>query len=290
MTSNATVPTKDGMFTGIDEDTYHRDMASLSVSGAKILVEPGGPAKFRERMDNPPKPKPEYTFGHAAHALVLGKGAEIIEVDAPDWRGKAAREIRDQAGNGVAPMLTHELDKARAMAAIVKGHPIAAPLFERGQAEMSLYAEDKQTGVRMRGRCDWITKADIGDGHGERNVIVDYKTCLSAEPSEWLRKSVTYGYEMQHYWYSRLYAEAMNTDPPAFLFVCQEKVAPYLISVIELDADAEDLGRRKSRKAIDIYASCMSTGLWPGYGDYIHTGSLPGWAFGNTPNYLEEIA
>lgn len=270
------IPAEDGMFSAVEEADYHADRESISVSGAKILVQPGGPAKFRERMDNPPPPKPEYTFGHAAHALVLGKGATIIEVDAPDWRTKAAKEIRDQACNGVAPMLTHELNKARAMAAKVKDHPIAGPLFANGHAEVSLYTTDEQTGVRLRGRCDWITMADLGAG--ERPVIVDYKTAVSADPELWTRKAADYGYDMQFPWYVDLYG-AIKGDEAGFLFVVQEKVAPYLVSVVELDMDAFMLGREKSRQAIDLYASCREFGEWPGYADQIHSMSLPPWAF-----------
>lgn len=275
-TVRAEIPPGNGQFSGIPEDLYHADRGSLSVSGAKILVQKGGPAKFRERMDNPPPPKPEYTFGHAAHALVLGEGAEIIEVDAPDWRGKAAQEIRNTAANGVAPMLTHELNKARAMAAEVKQHPIAGPLFEHGRAEVSLYTTDEQTGVRLRGRCDWLTRHDLGDG--ERAVIVDYKTAISSDEEVWTRTAADYGYHMQFPWYVTLYNSTFG-EVPAFLFVVQEKTAPYLVNVIELNLDAFILGREKSRRAIDLFATCTQSGEWPGYAPKIHRGSLPPWAF-----------
>jgi hypothetical protein len=283
------VPVDDGMFGTVEEDDYHADRGSLSQSGAKILISKGGPAKFRERMTNPPKPKPEFTFGHAAHALVLGKGANILDVDAPDWRTKAAREARDQASNSVAPMLTHELAKARTMAAEVKQHPIAGPLFERGHAEVSLYATDDETGVRLRGRCDWVTIVDLG--LGEQPVIVDYKTVIEggADEDVFTRKAFDYGYYMQHPWYQRIYAHAMHTAWPRFLFVVQEKVAPYLVNVIELDAEATELGEEKMSDAIRIYAECTRTNDWPGYAPKIHRGSLPRYAFARRGNTLADL-
>lgn len=278
------IPTANGHFSGIPDELYHQDRASLSVSGAKILVAKGGPAKFRERMDSPPPPKPEYTFGHAAHALVLGEGARIVEVDAPNWKTKAAQEIRNTAANGVAPMLTHELAKAREMAAKVHEHEVAGPLFERGHAEVSMYATDEETGIRMRGRTDWITLADLNDGLGEQPLVVDFKTCVEggADERTFARKAFDYGYFMQHPWYRDLYVAAFGGPAPRFLFVVQEKVAPYLVNVIEFDDDAVRLGEQKNREALQIYRDCNESGIWPGYHPIIHRGMLPQWVFGGS--------
>lgn len=266
---------RDGVRADIPEDVYHADRASLSASGAKLLLPPSTPAKFRETMDNPPKPKSVYTFGHAAHRLVLGKGAEIIEVDAPDWKTKAAQEIRNTAANGVAPMLTHELDKARAMAAVVKSHPVAGPWFAEGQghSEVSLYATDEQTGVRLRGRTDRLTHAD------GRLLIIDYKTAVSADPAEWIRTWVGYKVHLQFAWYKMLIRLLKIDAEPDMVFVVQEKEPPYLVKPIRLDTEAFDLGRLQMRQAINTFAQCTETNEWPGYGDEIVTMPLPMWAF-----------
>lgn len=261
----------------LSDDQYHAARDSLSFSGAKLLLPPSCPAKFRERMDNPPKPKPEYTFGHAAHRLILGKGAEIIEVDAPDWRSKAAREIRDQACNGIAPMLTHELEKARAMVAAVRAHPTAGPLFDHGgDAEPSLYADDPETGIRLRGRTDWITTLD------GQLLIVDFKTSDTADPLQFARKGAGYLYHGQHAWYTDLVKAVGLSDSPRFVDVVVEKTAPYVVTVVEFDAESVIEGRRLNRMAIDIYARCIETNEWPDYGPGVHTISVPIWA-------LEEI-
>lgn len=257
----------------LPDEQYHAARDSLSFSGAKLLLPPSCPAKFREHMDNPPRPKPEYTFGHAAHRLILGKGAEIIEVDAPDWRSKAAREVRDQACNGLAPMLTHELDKARAMVAAVRAHETAGPLFEHGDAEMSMYATDSATSVRLRGRTDWLTTLD------GQYFVVDFKTSDTAEPQAFARKGAGYLYHGQHAWYEDLVKAVGLSDSPRFVDVVVEKTPPHVVTVVEYDADAVAQGRRLNRKAIDIYTECVRTDTWPDYGPGIHPISLPLWAF-----------
>lgn len=257
----------------LPDEQYHADRDSLSFSGAKLLLSPSCPAKFREHMDNPPKPKPEYTFGHAAHRLVLGKGGEIVEVDAPDWRSKAAREIRDQACNGIAPMLTHELEKARAIERAVREHPTAGPLFEQGDAEMSLYATDPTTGVRLRGRIDWLTTLD------GQYFVVDFKTSDTAEPQAFARKGAGYLYHGQHAWYEDLVKAVGLSASPRFIDVVAEKAPPYVVTVVEFDAESVTEGRRLNRLAIDLYAECVKTNEWPDYGPGIHPISIPAWAF-----------
>lgn len=268
------IPKQDCITTQVAEDEYHRDVTSLSQTGARRLVSPSCPAKFKELRDNPPTPKAEYTFGHAAHKLVLGKGADIIEVDAPDWRSKEAREIRATACNGVAPMLTHELAKARAMAEAVKAHPLAGPLFDEGHPELSIYHTDEATGVRLRGRLDWLRL------YNERHLIIDFKTSVTAHPGEFIRRAADYGYHQQVAWYLDLVRAAVPNSDPTFWFVIVEKDAPYLVSVMELDDPSIAEGRRLNREAITTYAECMRTDTWPGYpnNDEVQLMGLPYWA------------
>jgi hypothetical protein len=257
----------------LSDDEYHADRSSLSFSGAKLLLPPSCPAKFREHMDNPPKPKPAYTFGHAAHRLVLGKGAEIVEVDAPDWRGRAAQEIRATACNGIAPMLTHELEKARAMAKAVLEHETAGPFFAQGDAEMSLYAEDPATGIMLRGRTDWLTTID------GQLWIVDFKTSDTADPVEFGRKGAKFMYHSQHAWYEDLVRMVGLHPIPRFVDIVCEKNPPHVVTVVQYDDEAVAKGRELNRRAINLYAECVRTNTWPDYGPGIHPISLPMWAF-----------
>lgn len=256
----------------LPDEKYHSSRDSLSFSGAKLLLPPSCPAKFRERMDNPPKPKPEYTFGHAAHRLILGKGAEIIEVDAPNWKTKAAQEIRNTACNGIAPMLTHELETARAMERSVRAHPFAGRLFEHGDAEVSMYSVDGATGVKLRGRTDWLTALD------GQYFVVDFKTSDTAEPIQFARKGAGYLYHGQHAWYEDLVKAVGLSDSPRFVDVVCEKTPPYVVTVVEYDAEAVTEGRRLNRLAIDIYAQCIEANAWPAYSDDVVPICLPYWA------------
>jgi len=271
-----TVPSDNGVVAGVDNESYHADTTSLSASGAKLLLPPSCPAKFRQRMDGPKEYKQVFDFGSVAHALVLGEGCNFVAIDQPDYRSKAAQTERDAIRkDGKTPILTKELEQASAMAAAVYVHPLAGELLgAKGQAEVSWYADDPKTGIRLRARPDWATS----DYDPDRLWIVDYKTTVTANPKDFARKASDYGYHLQAAWYINV-AELLGYVAPAFVFIAQEKEPPYLVSVVEFDAQAIEEGAALSRQAIDVFKHCTDTGEWPGYPTDIHAMSLPPWAF-----------
>jgi hypothetical protein len=264
----------------LPEDLYHADPVpegSLSVSGAKKLLPPSCPAIYRWEREHGRPHKPAFSFGHAAHKLVLGVGADLVEVEADDWRTNAAKAIRDEAlERGAVPLLSKDMRTVEAMAMALHQHPIAAALLraDAGVPEASLFWRDDKTGVMRRGRLDWLPNARP-DG---RLIIPDYKTADSAEPGAFARSAAKYGYHMQAPWYLDG-VEALNlAEDAAFVFIVQEKTAPYLVSVVELDSLALRIGRERNRQAIDTYLECRTTDTWPGYADDVTLVSLPRWA------------
>lgn len=271
------VPEADGL-ADVEENVYHRDPGSLSVSGAKLLLPPSCPAKFKERMDNPPPPKRVFEFGHLVHGEVLGKGVPTVEIDADNYRKKDAQEKRDAAraagkvpvliGDGANDEFAAELGKAKRMAAAVHADPWAGPLFKAGQAEVSLYHTDPATGLRKRGRLDWLTP----DGDCD-----DVKTAATANPALLERQFWKLGYFMQAAWYMDLIIALGISENPVFRFVVVEKDPPHVVTVVRYDADAITEGRRQNRLAVDTYLRCRDRNEWPGYVQGEAELSLPRW-------------
>ncbi|MDL9938711.1 PD-(D/E)XK nuclease-like domain-containing protein [Gordonia sp. ABSL1-1] len=270
------VPEADGIYAGIPDGIYHGDPHSLSSSGARTLLEPGGPAKFRHarRVD-----KAEYDFGHVAHALILGEGSQIAIIDAKDWRTKAAQVERDAArATGLVPVLRSTYRAGESLALAAKSHALGELLFAEGQPEQSVYWHDDQTGVRLRCRPDWMTAGPL---------VVDVKTTKSAAPREFSKSVVDYGYHCQEAFYrDGLAAHGIDAQ---FLFFAIEKGYPYLCSVIELPAEAVAAGRALNRAAIDLYARCRETDIWPGYPPIIHRADLPDWAYRSAESTVTRI-
>lgn len=263
----------------IPEDVYFADPVpggSLSASGAKKLLPPSCPALFDWERRNPPPPKRAFDIGHAAHKLVLGVGAELATVDAKDWKTKAARDkAAELRAEGKIPLLTHELAMVKEMAAALRRDKLAASLFNpaRGRPEQSLFWVDDMTGIWRRARLDWLPTPS-----GRLLIAPDYKSAASANPTKFAKAVHDFGYHIQDAWYLDGIRALGLADEVAFVFVAQEKTPPYLVSTVQLDVNAERIGRELGRKAIDLYVRCTEAGEWPGYTTDIAEISLPGWA------------
>lgn len=258
---------------------YHSDpvpSGSLSQSGAKLLLPPSCPALYRYDQDHPAAPKREFDLGHAAHREVLGAGAELVIIDAPNYKTKAAQQQRDEAYDDcLTPVLPHEYEQVQAMAKAVREHPKAGRLFApgTGQPEQALFWQDDRTGVWRRAMLDWLP-ANVGQ---PRMVISDYKTAASAAPDRLQRAIYEHGYHIQGAWYEDA-VRALGIHPePVFVLVLQEKKAPYLITVVQLPAQATQAGRELGRRAVDIYRHCVETDTWPAYSDGIEVVDMPIW-------------
>jgi hypothetical protein len=263
-----------GFLSDFPEADYHAHQGSLSQSGAKVILR--SPRHFRHYLDHPVY-KAVFDFGTAAHALVLGVGAEITvheydveAVKSPKatnaWKAQQA-EVR--AAGGVL-LLPDEYATVRAMADELSGHTMAARLLSDGEPEVSAFAVDEATGVLRRARFDWLGPT----------VLSDYKTAVSSDPNEFLRAAVKLKYHMQAAWYLDLAAQ-LGHPAPAFAFIVQEKEAPYVVTVIELPEELVDRGRELNRRALERFRDCTAAGLWPGYvpDHLVATPAAPAWAF-----------
>jgi hypothetical protein len=250
---------------------------SLSFSGAKALLPPSCPAKYRHQREHGRPPKATFDMGHAVHKLVLGAGEELVIVDAPTWQTKAAKEARAAAyAAGHTPLLTAEYERAQVAAKAVLEHDIAGELFALGGiSERSLFWLDDKHDVWRRARLD-RTRERNG-----RLLVVDLKTCQSVEPRAISKTVAEYRYYQQEPFYLDG-VRALGLDPdPAFVFVFVEVNAPHLVTVCELDGAAVAAGDIENQRALELYAECTVTDVWPGYSDGdIPLISLPPWAPG----------
>ena len=267
-----------GLHTDLTNESYHADKTSLSSSGARKLLPPSCPAKFRYEQDNPQPPKKTFDYGNAAHMKVLGRGPKLILVDHDTWNTKEAKaEVAAARAQGGIPLKQHEIDMVDAMAAAIRQHPLASALLEPayGAPEQSGFWIDGPSGIRRRVRFDWLPSI-----HSDRLIIPDYKTAADASNDAFQKALDNYGYNQQAAWYEEAaIALGLGGQETELLFIVQEKTAPYLVNVVGIDYFAREIGRAKNRAAIDTFAECTATGIWPGFSDndpnYL---ALPGWA------------
>jgi hypothetical protein len=280
----------------LDERAYHADPVpggSLSASGAKKILPPNCPARFRYERDHPPQPSEEMEFGTAVHKLVLGVGTDVVVVEGDNYRTKAAREARDEArAAGKVPLLPQRMAGAQTMAAAVLSHPLAGALFAPGSGlpEQSLFWTDGLTGIWRRSRLDWLPFPRYDQGRLLRPVIPDLKTCASAEPGAIARAVSRFGYAIQAPWYCDAVAALGEHPDPAFVFVFVESEPPHLITLACLDDDSMAAGRRLGQIACERFRDCTASDVWPAYSEHpekdIEEIRLPYWAL----REIEEMA
>lgn len=274
--------TKPTVIYDLPDADYHAHKGSLSASGAKWLAPPDAcPAKHRWHADNQTH-KATFDFGHAAHRIVLDKGADIEVLINEDgdpfdsFRTKASQQASDAAREaGRVPMLEAEHARAKKVAAAVMLDPLIGHVFTpgTGDAEVSLFWPDPETGVIRRARLDWLTKPV----DGRRRLIVDLKTAKSAEPNAFSKSAADYGYAISAANYVDGVIACGLADDPAYLLAVVEKDPPYVVSPFQIGDDLLQLGRALMRKAIRLYADCTEAGHWPGYLTDIEPLALPGY-------------
>lgn len=261
-----------GLHDDMTNEQYHADHTSLSSSGARKLLPPSCPAKFRYEQDNPPAPTKTFDHGNAAHKTVLGNGPKLILVDHPAWTTKEAKaEVAEARAQGGIPLKQHEIDMVNAMADEIRRHPLAAALLDPafGAPEQSGFWIDGPSGIRRRVRFDWLPSIQSG-----RLIIPDYKTAADASDEAMQKDIAKYGYNQQADWYEEgARALGLGGEDAEMLLIVQEKKPPYLVNVIGIEFGSRVIGRAKNRAAIEKFAECTDTGYWPGYSD-------------NEPNYL----
>jgi len=259
-----------GVHFGLDERLYHADN-SLSSTGARKLLE--SPAKYKYSLDRPQEHKDAFSLGTAVHTRILGTGATIVTYPPEHLTPSGAvstkqatiawAEEQRAAGNVViAPSQARQVD---GMAEAVLAHTDARKVLETiAGREVSVFADID--GVPVRARFDIYDGVNGGD----------LKSARDASPNGFNRSVASYGYHIQEFFYRAVHRAVAGDELESFKFVVVENSAPYLPAVYDLDFMWEEIGRDKTREALDTYRKCAATGVWPGYGSATLT--PPSWA------------
>lgn len=242
------------------------------------------PAEYRWAKDHPPavKPSKKFDVGSAVHAKVLGTGYEAVVI--PDEllasngaaSTKAAKEFIEQVrAAGKIPLKSAEFDPIADAAEAVLAHPAAKQLFAQpSDSEVSVFVTDPVTNVDVRARFDFLP-TDFGLGAPSR-VAVDLKTTRDASVKGFTRSVAEYGYDVQRAWYLDA-LRWLTGETAEMVFVAVEKEPPYLVAVHQLPTIWAEMGETKARRARRVYAECVASGSWPGYGAEVHLLSPPNW-------------
>jgi hypothetical protein len=285
---NAPLIIKPGAYSGIDIDDYHRNPnllpgPSISSSGLKTLLTRSPRHYWHDSPLNPDRPpqqdKPHFNVGKAAHDMLLlsDRWPESYFVLPEDFNARKTKEqadyhaAREEAREAGKCILTfEEAETVKAMADALRANEFASAALSNGESEVTLAWQDKETGVWLRARPDFLPH--------RRKIIPDLKTAANGSPAAFRRAIDQFGYHMGAALYSDGIKEIFGEPPTNWLHVVLEKEPPHVVSLYELPSEDIERGRWLNRKAIRTYAECLSADRWPGYSDEPTQLGLPGWA------------
>jgi len=273
----------------MDEQEYR---SHPSVANSDLTTFRRSPAHLIARRETPDKVTPAKLDGRALHCAILEPDDFlsrycVLPADAPKdqrhHRGAAKPAPATlasidwwdnwTASNGNRIILTAEdYDSKMRVAANVREHPALKAYFDTpGQSEVSLFANDPETGTGVKARPDRIVTI------GGYRVMLDPKSTDDARADAFSRSAYTYSYFQQAAFYTDVSCWC-GQEIDLFLFIAFEKEAPYGVKVYEVSDDDLEFGRRQYRKALDAYAACVNADEFPCYSTDIEVLTRPAWA------------
>ena len=255
----------------------YRKKEGISASDLKLMMK--SMAKWKYAQDHPEDNDSEaFLFGRAYHKLMLEPDDfdnEFIvspKFDRRTKEGKAAYEefLKKAEGKDVINEETYQ--KLLEMQIALYNTPFVKLLI-KGEHEKSFFWEDEKTGIPCKCRPDSFGQIK------ENYICVDLKTTNDAETDHFMRDALKFGYDIQ----SAHYCEGLEKvykKPFKFIFIAQEKVAPYLVNVLEADEYFMKSGYELREKLLEDYKTARETGIYEGYmteKSGINSLSVPAW-------------
>ena len=164
------------------------------------------------------------------------------------FQTKAAREWKaEQEARGAIVLPKDTRENAVAMVRRLRSKKHINELFN-GKTQVSAFAEDPNTGLRIKGRIDGI--------HEGLGVAVDLKTCTDASWGKFLWQATDLAYHMQAAMYLWL-LELNGIRLKKFIWVCIETGRGNAIGYYCVPDEMLELGREHVRAALDTKAALL---------------------------------
>lgn len=268
-----------GVYPGISMLAYHGDLCSgPSVSASTLALmdeQESCPAKAWARYHgNPDQDEddgdtPAKAFGTATHLMILeGEERFFSEyvMKPRDMNFSTKDGIAWKAANPGRKIITEaDLDTIRAMHKALLANPDTNRCFTGGQPEVTAVIKDKETGLWLKTRPDYLRPS----------LALNYKTARNS--ARWLWPSEAW--RRGHHVSAAVCVDVLATlgRTVNYCFVVQEKTPPYLASLRVLDDVFLSAGRMVYRNALRRFAECLARNDWPGYPG-VETVKLPAFA------------
>lgn len=253
---------KQHAFLDIPPDLYH---ASDAVSHSSLKRMEESAAKYKWELDHPNERPPSKAFelGTAIHCALLEPEvfektyAAMPKFDGRTKEGKAGKadwEISNQGKIGLQPEEWKSLTKVRQS---VLTDQFYKQFFVSGKKEKSFFADDPETGLRLRCRPDNYVV--------ESGIVVDLKTTDDASQHSFNIDITKYKYFVQASFYVDVLELATGVRPKAFVIVAVEKTKDCDMNAFYISEEELELGRKMYRTWLRKLSECIKSNAWSGY-------------------------
>lgn len=249
------------------EDYFAIEAASNS--GLKLIRRSPAHFKYKEEKDS----SKAMHMGTAIHMALLEPekfskhyhiAHEAQDRNSPFYKGLAKDVGKDLVL--VAPEYRKIMGMQKAAYANKR---FAGYMKASGRNELSVVTKDPITGAQIK--CRFDRKMD-------HLPALDVKKCQDARSKEFERAITNYGYYMGVAFYKHVWLCETGERIDDFPLIAIEEDSPHGVICHDLDEVALELGRIHFREALDTYARCLDSGIWPAYEEESEFTSVTSWA------------
>jgi hypothetical protein len=185
-----------------------------------------------------------------------------------NWNATVCRQWRE-TNEGRIIVKPDMLEKAQSAVKRIRDDTTIAAAINNADFQVWIEAEWKK--IPVKGLIDIVPLASC--------ALADFKTTATAAIRPYGRSIYNFGYHVQAALYLDLWNATKGVQRDSFLHVIQESSEPYEIGRRMLDSDWITLGRGIYKSALELYAQCLRSNVWPSYDDKDSPGvtRIDGW-------------
>ena len=255
---------------GITNAEYHGS-GELSRSTAWSLLQTC-PAKVRYDMNHPKPSSPALVIGSGFHTATLEPeklddefAVKPSEIDGQGPRTKHYKEsfeLMQKSEPNKQWLAPADYDLILEMA----GSALDNPVLRHYMADIDKVVEGtgyfEMEGAKCKVRPDLYIP-----GAG---VVIDLKSTQDASNRGFTKSVRQFGYLFQACWYMHA-LRLLGEKPKQFVFIAVEKTAPYATAAYTIKESDINKQFSNMERACQLWATCQSSGIWPGYSDMVET-------------------
>jgi len=219
--------------------TYHKSPALYKAKKDGLIENPSSPALL---------------FGSAFHTMVLEPQHFDERYGIYDGRRSASKSykqmVETEADAGRQIVLRSEYDQMKKMRVSCLQHELVSTSLDDPEATKEDVIFFDLMGVPCKAKIDLMCRRDI----------IDLKTSVSADPSDFQSSVTKYGYHWQSYWYKKA-AEAIGVKAE-FYFAVVAKSEPHESSVVMLSPDYEKIAEDQISAAFEGMSAGSYESRW----------------------------